>query len=307
MSDSPNSQTTEDCPIVQVDNSCNEIQEDVRPIVQIPEEWGEVDEDQLSRGKTISTNYKEVSNGGNDDLCNQANGDREEVPDEDEIEKACPCSSDTSGDEPTKDENDDPCYTPEISKENKADTDDACIPPRKKRKYNYNKREKRSTAKTSERQVRFARHAALDDDTLSNQTCCARKKCFQVVNKNALSQKSKEVMSMKNVDRRRALHDMLDKGNVFMFDGRPVCATFLSKAFKFSRDLQCSVKGTEKSWTTRRQPVTKPGKNKSNNRDAIVVFLRRIADQTGNSMPEKEEIHLPFYDKKEVYGIFCKQ
>ena len=42
-------------------------------------------------------------------------------------------------------------------------------------------------------------------------------------------------------------------------------------------------------------------------RDGIAVFLRRLADQTGNIMPDSCEVHLPFYDKKEVYKLFCSQ
>ena len=44
-----------------------------------------------------------------------------------------------------------------------------------------------------------------------------------------------------------------------------------------------------------------------NGRDSVIVFLRRIAEQTCNVMPDSTEVYLQFYDKKQIYEIYCKQ
>ena len=127
------------------------------------------------------------------------------------------------------------------------------------------------------------------------------------MNKARLEETSQHVMRLSNNDRKGALENMLNECSVFVFDGRPVCAEFLVKAFRFSRDLQCAVKRTQGAEVSRQGTVKQKRANVSVTKDSIAVFLRRIADQTGNAMPDTRDIHLPFYDKKEVYNLFCTQ
>lgn len=54
---------------------------------------------------------------------------------------------------------------------------------------------------------------------------------------------SKLAMTMRSIPRLENLRHLLSDLGVFNFDGRPVCAEFLMKEFRLSKDLQCSVKG----------------------------------------------------------------
>ena len=133
------------------------------------------------------------------------------------------------------------------------------------------------------------------------------KKCFEKMNLQHVAEKYKLVMSISTQDRKEALKNMLTPGNVIMFDGRPVCPEFLVKAFRFSGDLQCSVKGTGGAELKKRYGGTRrKGSTPAGVKDGKAVFLRRIAEQTGNRMPDTRDVHLPFYDK-EVYGLFETQ
>ena len=42
-------------------------------------------------------------------------------------------------------------------------------------------------------------------------------------------------------------------------------------------------------------------------KEAIVSFLYRIAEDCGDRMPNKSEVHLPFHLKKELYPVFLEE
>lgn len=176
-----------------------------------------------------------------------------------------------------------------------------------KRKYVYKTRTRTRDSGSSEKRQRFLSHASTTEDFFRQLTCCKRKRCFSHVNLSHVVKTASQIMTMNNVDRKSTLEGLLSDSGVFMFDGRPVCAEFLVLAFRFSRDLQSTVKTTDSSRLQRREVLIYTGQSKAQSRDSIVVFLRRIAEQTGNSMPDTPEVHLPFYDKKEVYKLFCDQ
>lgn len=95
---------------------------------------------------------------------------------------------------------------------------------------------------------------------------------------------------------------------VFLFDGKSVCATFLVKAFRFSRDLQSSIRaadGEETNMSTRDRVA--PKDNSSVRKDAIITSLERLADNTADVMPDSGEQHLPFFRKEDVYEHFVKE
>lgn len=153
---------------------------------------------------------------------------------------------------------------------------------------------------------------ALIDGKLSAVKCCKRKMCFLEADEPFLRRRMEEVSEMSSNERRRALRDMLRFTNtsnglkpMFYYDGRSVCAAFLEKAFRFSRDLQSSVKCTpgyilkcNERILSSNLDTPAPGRN------SIVSFLERIADSTAGKMPDRDEQHLPFFKKQEVYERF---
>ncbi len=164
---------------------------------------------------------------------------------------------------------------------------------------------------------------------LASMSCCRKLECFQSCNKEFLLQKIKSIMSMSYQMRRQTLSSMLGSSGCFYFDGKKVCSTFLYKAFHLSRDVQSSVRAifnratvgssareagdVQKINTT--EAVEVPTVDSSSfqvfdatlpapGREAIISFLLRLADETGDKMPDSEERHLPFHKKYEVYAQF---
>ena len=102
----------------------------------------------------------------------------------------------------------------------------------------------------------------------------------------------------------------------------------MSVAFHFSRDLLSSVRHASRSSgsnsssgsslselravspnlaQSESQLVRNPNTSSicsAPSREAIIYFLERIADSTGDKMPGNDERHLPFYLKNEVYSHF---
>lgn len=180
-------------------------------------------------------------------------------------------------------------------------------PIRKRRKYVHHNRPIRTKPRPSNKRERFMKHGNVDASSFTGTICCKRKQCFRTVNMDHMLDTAKLVMNMSQAERKKSLTNMLTNTNVFVFDGHPVCTEFLVKAFRFSRDLQCAVKGTAGTESLQVQCSTNRDTAACRVKDAVVVFLRRIADQTANAMPNSKELHLPFYDKQEVYKLFCPQ
>lgn len=94
--------------------------------------------------------------------------------------------------------------------------------------------------------------------------------------------------------------------NKFIFNRRFVCYKFRQKSFALSHDLQQSVKGTPLS-PTQRTAQHVSGTNKCKQRDAIVCFLEGLVESTGDSMPDKYEQNLPYFQKVQVYDLFQEE
>ncbi len=158
---------------------------------------------------------------------------------------------------------------------------------------------------------------------LASTTCCKKLKCFRNVNKSFLIQKMKAVFMMEMRKRRESLAAMLGSQGHFFFDGKRVCAAFLTKAFCFSRDLQSSVRAISRkallefsSQTAESSPTVMFSINNSTQnpnsssilsapaKEAIIAYLVKVADETGDKMPDTNEKHLPFQSKQEVYNHF---
>lgn len=177
----------------------------------------------------------------------------------------------------------------------------------KRRRYTFVNRPRRAVREPVPRHEQRLELCDLSHNELSQVSCCSRMQCFHKTNPEHLSVKMRRILNMNAKNRRNALRGMMVNG-AFMFDGRRVCSNFLVKAFRFSRDLQCVVKGTARA-NRRRVRMEEPNSHlaKPNSRDRIICFLNRLAQQTGNQMPDCQESHLPFYHKAQVYEIFKEQ
>lgn len=82
------------------------------------------------------------------------------------------------------------------------------------------------------------------DDQISSLLCCKSVRCFSVVDKGHLRENILRLVEAPNNVRRSFLGSLYrpQNGGSFKYDGTFVCSTFLLEAFKFSRDLQSSVK-----------------------------------------------------------------
>ena len=100
----------------------------------------------------------------------------------------------------------------------------------------------------------------------------------------------------------------------FYFDGSIVCGTFLNKAFRFSRDVQRSVRVITTSSNSDSSISEGKLHSSSSNfvasapcKEAIMSFLIRVADASGDKMPNCNERHLPFQKKDEMYNTFLEK
>lgn len=166
-----------------------------------------------------------------------------------------------------------------------------------------------------------ARQRTIDEEVthLANRrdkiSCCKKLRCFRHSNWDYLVQKMKDVRRTTPFQRKALLKDMLCSDNSFQFDGKKVCSTFLKSAFCFTRKMQSDIR---QLGTTIAEPISSADpisvtsssskslttEKMSPQRDAVIVFLERLADITGDKMPDRNEFHLPFFKKCEVYEAF---
>ncbi len=170
---------------------------------------------------------------------------------------------------------------------------------------------------------------------LQGRRCCKKLQCFKNANLPFLIEKIKLVLSMSSKDRRHFLASMLGSTGKYYFDGNQVCVAFLSSSFHYSRDILGSIRSaSEVNHTSSSsdgscfsqssqtivpftsdsfQNTTKYQSNPTSSvifsapcRESIVSYLNRVAENTGDKMPDSNEQHLPFYKKFEVYENFIE-
>ncbi len=198
-----------------------------------------------------------------------------------------------------------------------------------KRNYIFKKRRSNPRLTSKMRDRWNSRINTIESRDLASMTCCTKLKCFEACDKDFLLQKIKSIMSMSYTMRRQTLSSMLGSSGCFYFDGKKVCSTFLYKAFHISRDVQSSVRAifnrgsisdgvvendsreTGNTTTTMDASVFNPSLATgldailpAPGREAIISFLLRLADETGDKMPDSSERHLPFHKMYEVYSQF---
>lgn len=192
-----------------------------------------------------------------------------------------------------------------------------------KRKYSFKKRKPNPRGLSDLRDRWNDRVKNLHPEELGNIKCCKKLQCFRTLNKEFLINKIKLFMIMTPSNRRKALAGMYGSAGKFFFDGQQVCANFLFQAFRFSRMMQASVRlicerslvspsenGHLQSLNEGRGIPSNPNSVtilQSPAREAIISYLTRLADTTGDKMPDSEERHLPFHSKNEVFDHFKEE
>lgn len=161
--------------------------------------------------------------------------------------------------------------------------------------------------------------------------CCKTLRCFYFVDFNFYMENAKRLTTASTDRRRDVLKTYLGSDKKYRFDGKVVCVTFLKKAFHFStvmiaevasgkinRDynsrssrssLIASVQSdnlasTSEGSTTIDSEVEPAIKKK---KEAIMSFIQRLAEDCGDAMPHKPEVHLPFHQIQEVFPIFDRE
>lgn len=179
----------------------------------------------------------------------------------------------------------------------------------KKRRYTYKVRKKSDNFVSSLQMKRASKLRKLGSPSFSfNSSPCCKRSCVADADHEFLSTQVEKVLQMNQEERRNYLSRMMHgtKRNHFQFNEKRVCTRFLVDTFGFSRYLICSVKGTHRS-LVRRETSNESGFARVNHEDKITTFLRRLADNTAERMPDTTEFHLPFIEKKQVYQRFLDE
>ena len=161
---------------------------------------------------------------------------------------------------------------------------------------------------------------------------CCRKDCFHESNKSFLTDRIVYYRSLPRNKRAHALFSMNSSTGNFVFDGKEVCSTFLTKAFRFSPDLQSRIRNLPESVLSQysdsiREACTSSmswnGSIQDNSgniqygtnidligtplqRDVIINFLDRIVEDVAEMMPDSNEVHLPLFRKEDVYSLLLR-
>ncbi len=80
-------------------------------------------------------------------------------------------------------------------------------------------------------------------------TVCCKRKCFNEANKEFLIDRIVFYRSLPRQRRLNVLYTMTSSTGSFIFDGKEVCSKFLTKAFRFSTDIQRKVKNQSQNQT----------------------------------------------------------
>lgn len=201
----------------------------------------------------------------------------------------------------------------------------------KKRKYVYRSRNRRAPPKPTRRSKWFAKLSTTTLASFRRQTCCQSLRCFRRINYEFYVKIATTLFNSSSTTRRTILQSYLGSDKRFRFDGHEVCVTFLKDAFHFSTVMIAEVASgkvkrpfrsrlsetslvpsalsenatpTSNQSTTLESPAEPALRTK---KDAIVSFILRMAEDCGDSMPHRPEIHLPFHQIQEVFPIFSRE
>ena len=158
-------------------------------------------------------------------------------------------------------------------------------------------------------------------------TCCKKLKCFRRYDYEFYRANAHRILCAPSSQRRTILQSLLGSRKQFKFDGNPVCVAFLKRCFHFStvliaevssgkisrRPSHCSTSSSRPSSSSDNVSGSDSARSTTSNsdltteikkKDAIVSFVQRIAEDCGDMMPNKTEVHLPFYQYQELFPVF---
>lgn len=197
--------------------------------------------------------------------------------------------------------------------------------PGKKRVYKMVQRSIRQHEPSQLRQ----RWSQVDENALFSTPCCKRN-CLTDTPRRFLLDRVAYYRSLPRSKRLHALYTMNSSTGHFVFDGRVVCSKFLTRAFRFSPELQTKVRRLPDSFASEISESIKEACTSSSSghcnidptsnqicttlnevgtplqKDAIITFLDRIVEDVADRMPDSEEVHLPFFRKQDVQELFLR-
>ena len=195
--------------------------------------------------------------------------------------------------------------------------------------YTSDKRVSRPPKGPSRKTNWFNELSTLTAPKLKRYSCCKKLRCFLHVNFDFFMENARIILAASTSKRRTILQSLLGSDNQFRFDGRVICVLFLKLGFHFSTVLisevssgkikhpLTSIHSSSPSFSSddnMSQSVSiqcqseyspdSPLTTRTKKKEAIIAFVQRISEDCGDSMPHRPEIHLPFYQHKELYPVF---
>ncbi len=162
----------------------------------------------------------------------------------------------------------------------------------------------------------------MNEPKFRRMVCCKSFKCFKVADYNHTIDRARYVLSASGHIRRATLNSIMSSDGSFHFNGKEVCVRFLKGVFRFSTGLIAEVRASlssdqrqneigsqqhfQPSFTSSSsRPLSSP--KPAPQKEAVISFLTRLAEDCSNNMPDRNEVHLPFFNKGEVYSLFHRE
>lgn len=168
-------------------------------------------------------------------------------------------------------------------------------------------RNKKPPSKISNlRKARIENSNRQDNPFDEPRECCKSKQCFENVDSLYAFAQYRIFMRMNREERKRQLITIINSDTrEFEFNGTVVCRRFLAGGFGFSACLQESVLATPKARASCSAVALPRDVRSDTKRDSVVLFLKRIAEETGDKMPTRPHINLPVMSREQVWKEFC--
>ena len=190
------------------------------------------------------------------------------------------------------------------------------------RNYNYVNRKRKISSFKDLRSQWISSLESTTEPKLKKMSCC-RKKCFRNVNYDYYMERCKYVNSSSALVRKTILLSMLNSNKNFVFNGDEVCVRFMKQAFHFSTEFlaririqneNCERNDSQFSGNQRTCTISSSASAQSRGlhrpspqKDAILSFLLRLGEDCSERMPDANEQHLPFFQKRDVYELFVNE
>ncbi len=181
---------------------------------------------------------------------------------------------------------------------------------------------------------------SMTEPQLRRTRCCRSLRCFHTVVFEYYIERAKEIVPASPAARRAILNGFRGMNDKYYFNGRPVCVRFLKMGFHFSSFVLSSHRraclernsgSTIYSAASLQTPSTSSTRSDVCNEDsssssqlqsadstnslsssskqktAIISFLMRLSEDCSDRMPNRPEVHLPFFRRCDVYELFTKE